>query len=83
MLIIYIISELDFHKMEGRKGGGGGEKQQKVKGKKIGFKHKKNMGKKPVFKKKKENKSSQLKAAVEKLTSQYETIEAKNVKKFR
>jgi hypothetical protein len=65
--------------MEERKGGG---EKRPVKGKKVGLKHKRNLGPKPVFKKK-QNKTSQLKAFIEKLTAQYETIEPKNIKKFR
>jgi hypothetical protein len=69
--------------MEARKTGGGG--QRALKGKKIGFRHKLKMGtKKPVFNmKKKENKSSQLKAAIDALTAQYEGFQTKNFKKFR
>ncbi len=56
-----------------------------MKGKKIGFRHKLKMGqKKPVFNmKKKENKSSQLKAAIDALTAQYEGFQTKNFKRFR
>jgi hypothetical protein len=64
--------------MEERKAG----VKRPVKGKKVGLKHKKNLGPKPVFKKK-ESKTAQLKAAIESLTAQYETIEPKNIKKFR